>query len=153
MTFTNHRQVILDQLTKLIKNEFNMPVVLGNEFQPKQLAKGIYFRIEFTTDEWIESYSDGETRDYLIDIFLYVDGKEFERRRDYNEWYNTYQERMRALSVTNRSYTVDEIYYWHNWRVVEISPPVWVGDLEEGFDDFTDVQAVVFNNIIQRSNN
>lgn len=152
ITYTNNQKIIADEFSSLIKDEFKCPVLLEHEFQPERITKGFYFRFEFTSDEWVESNSGGETRDYLIDLIMYLDQKKYSTRREYDRFYSTVLERMRQLSVTNRAYTVEGTYYWHNWRITEISPPMWVGEIEEDVEEFDDIMVLVFNNVIQRSN-
>ena len=80
VTFTNNFKNILDKLQSVLRTEFGnaLPVYVGEE---NVKAGSQYLRLEPVGSELIEYASSSETREFTIDVFLYISDKSESRNK------------------------------------------------------------------------
>ncbi len=152
VSYTNEMKTnISDPLEALLFAEFSpVGVVLENEFQASRIStRGEYIRYYFLSSTEVAKHSDGETRDYDIEIVYYLDTRVFRTGKAFDEVYSDRLERLKAVLDENRAYTSNSTYRWHN-IVVEIDPIQTVEELEDIEDELT--MALRFLITITRSN-
>jgi hypothetical protein len=151
VTYTNEVKTnILNPLQLLIFTEFKpTPVVMNKVFDPSFMTRGKYIRYWFLGSEKVLGHSNGETRDYNIEVVFYFDVARHEFKRTFDDDLSPESERLKRLLENNEAYTSSSTYRWHQMSV-EIDEPQTVEELEDIEDEETIAQR--FNITITRSN-
>jgi len=152
VTYTNNLKThISDPLEALLWGEFQpVDVVLEPAFQASRIStRGEYIRYYFLDSNEVDAHSDGETRDYEIEIVYYFDSRVFRTGRAFDDVYSDRSERLKALLEQNRNYTSSSTYRWHN-LTLSTDPIQTVEELEEIEDELTMAQR--YQVTITRSN-
>ena len=96
----------------VIKQGFD--VVLEPEFQASRIStRGEYIRYYFLDSNEVSKHSDGETRDYDIEIVYYFDTRLFRTGKAFDEVYSDRSERLKAVLEQNIEYSSSSTYRWH----------------------------------------
>jgi len=152
VTYTNDKKTnISDPLEALLFTEFQpVDVVLEPEFQASRIStRGEYIRYYFLDSNEVSKHSDGETRDYDIEIVYYFDTRLFRTGKAFDEVYSDRSERLKAVLEQNIAYSSSSTYRWHNLIIVS-DPIQTVEDLEDIEGEITMAQRFVIT--ITRSN-
>jgi len=152
VTYTNNLKTnISDPLEALLFTEFSpVDIALEPIFQASRIStRGEYIRYYFLGSSEVEKHSDGETRDYEIEIVYYFDTRVFRTGKAFDEVYSDRSERLKALLEQNRAYSSSGTYRWHN-LILSTDPIQTVEELEEVEDELTMAQR--YQVTITRSN-
>jgi len=151
VTYTNNLKThISDPLDALLFAEFKpVDVVLEPGFQASRVStRGEYLRYWFVGSMEELKHSDGETRNYQIEIVYYFDTRVFRTGKAFDEVYSDRTARLKAVLEQNRAYN-DGTYRWHN-LVIETEPIATVEKLEDIEGEMTMAQRYIVT--ITRSN-
>jgi len=150
VTYTNDIKVISDSLDALVFAEFSpVDFVLEDKFQASRIsARGEYIRYYFIGSNEVDLHSDGETRDYEVEIVYYFDTRVFRTGKAFDEVYSDRMERLKAVLQQNRSYT-SSTYRWHDLSITT-DPIATVEELEDVEGELTMAQRFLVT--ITRSN-
>jgi len=152
VTYTNNIKThISDPLDALLFTEFSpVDVALEPAFQASRVStRGEYIRYYFLGSEEESKHSDGEFRNYDIEIVYYFDTRVFRTGKAFDDVYSDRSERLKALLEQNRAYSSSGTYRWHN-LTMSIDPIQTVEDLEDIEGELTMAQR--FQVTITRSN-
>jgi hypothetical protein len=151
ITYTNVAKTnILDPLQLLVFTEFKpTPVEMSESFDSSLMTRGEYIRYWLLDSGEVEKHSDGETRDYEVEMVYYFDVTRHEYKKAFDDVYSDRMEHLKQLLDENRSYTSSSTYRWHN-IVVETDPIQTVEELEEIEEEETIAQRFLVT--ITRSN-
>lgn len=145
VTYTNDiKSNISDPLEALLFAEFQpVDVVLEPEFQASRIStRGEYIRYYFLESTEVSKHSDGEFRDYDIEVVYYFDTRVFRTGKAFDEVYSDRSERLKAVIEQNREHTSSSTYRWHD--LILVSDPIQtVEDLEEIEGELTMAQRFV----------
>jgi hypothetical protein len=112
VTYTN--EVIL------VFTEFKpTPVVLDDKFDPSYMMRGEYIRYWILESTEIAKHSDGETREYQIEMIFYFDTSRHETKKAFDDVYSDKKEHLKRLLDNNLAYTSSSTYRWHNLVITE----------------------------------
>jgi len=140
---------ISDPLRSLIYTEFKpVDVVFDSMFDPSRMTRGEYIRYYFIDSNEVAKHSDGETREYILEIVYYFDTKRDRFKKAFDDVYSDRIEHLKQLLDENRSYN-DGTYRWHE-ITVELEPLTTVEELEDIEEEQTIAQRFVVT--IIRSN-
>jgi hypothetical protein len=150
ITYTNNQEVISDALYDLLFAEFKpIHVALEKSFNQSNMTHGRYIRYWFNESTEEAKHSDGETRNYEIEIVFYFDESRYRTRKAFDNYWTERSENLRKLLINSSYYSVSGSYKWHN-LVQTQSPFQTVEELEDIEDEKT--QAIKFDIVITRSN-
>jgi hypothetical protein len=149
ITYTNEvRTNVSNPLQSILFTELKpIPVELEEKFNPAHMTRGKYVRYWFLDSSEVAKHSDGETRDYEIEIVYYFDVARHDMKKAF-DYYSDDTEHLKRLLDNNNAYN-DGTYRWHN-LVVELDPLQTVEELEEIEDEQTIAQRFLVT--ITRSN-
>jgi len=143
------RDNISNPLRALMWAEFKpVDVVFGKDFDPARMSRGEYIRYYLLESTKVEGHSDGETRDYEIEIVYYFDTKYYRTKKAFDDIYSDRFERLKRTLEDNEAYN-DGTYRWHS-MVINTDPVQTVEELEEVEEEQTIAQR--FSVTIRRSN-
>jgi hypothetical protein len=149
ISYTNDIKTnISDPLQLLMFTELKpIPVELEEIFNPANMTRGKYVRYWILGSDEEAKHSDGETRNYEIEIVYYFDIERHDIKKAFDS-YSDDKEHLKRLLDNNNSYN-DGTYRWHNLVVAE-DPLQTVEELEEIEDEQTKAQRFLVT--ITRSN-
>lgn len=120
ITFTEHVKTINDALYDLIRDEFT-PVNVRNSpwFEYDKFGRNReYVRFHYVSDVQISRCSEGETREFIYDISLYM--QSYRKDRDEFELlYANRMDRITQLLTYIPTYVSGSDYKWHDARITE----------------------------------
>jgi len=150
VTYTNNEKTnISDPFRALLWAEFApIDVVLDDGFDPARMTRGEYIRYYFLDSNEVSKHSDGETRDYTLELVYYFDTERYRTKKAFDEVYSDRSERAKATIEQNRYYD-DGTYRWHN-MTIESDPIQSVAELEDIENEAT--MAARFTITITRNN-
>jgi len=142
---------ISDPLEALLWTEFQpVDVVLEDMFQESRIStRGEYIRYYFLDSDEESKHSDGETRNYTMEIVYYFDTRVFRTGKAFDEVYSDRSERLKAVLEQNRYHTSSGTYRWTT-MTISTDPIQTVEELEDIEDEKTMAQR--FEVTITRSN-
>jgi len=150
VTYTNEVKTnISDVLHGLLNTEFKpVDIRLHNVFEPEFMTRGEYIRYWFLDSTAISYFSQGETRQYEIEIVYYFDLRRSNTRKAFDDLYSERLERLKRL-LDNSRYYDDGTYRWHELDI-DIMPIQTVEELEE--IEAEETMALKFTVNLKRSN-
>ena len=151
ITYSNDAKSVIDALFGVLKAEFNdMEVVYEERFTPDYLNRSRYLRFYLSEDRGLEIVSNGEVREYDIEVAMYFNLDHLQEREDFAT-YTDYAERLKQLLHNNNSYAPAGSYKWHDARLTTIMYPAAIADMED-VEHYENIRGVYATAIVTRSN-
>ena len=150
VTYTNDIKTnILDPLRSIIFGEFKpLPVEMGKIFDASFLTMDKYIRYWFLGSDKIAGHSDGETREYRVEVVFYFSVSRSDFEKAFTDNYSPDVERLKRVLENNTEYN-DGTYRWHTMGI-EIEELQTVEEMEDIEDEETIGQRFIVT--ITRSN-
>ena len=151
VTYTNEVKTnVLDPLKDLMFTEFRpIDVVFEKKFDGSWMKRGEYIRYWLIDSSEVGKNSDGETRDYDIEIVFYFDTRRHRTKTAFDDVYSDRAEHLKRL-LDNYNYYDDGTYRWTE-LTIETDQVQPVSELEEDVD-IEETMAYRFLVTIRRSN-
>jgi len=161
VTYTNYVKTVSDAFRTIIRNEFtatfgspNFDIILSDRYQSEVLAnKSEYIRYWIEEDTLESGAANGETRNYMIGCYYYVDIYKKHVQRDWEELLSDRVEHIKKIINTNDSYAPSGTYKWHNASVESVSAPMTITDSDKmDVEGYENVRCVKLSIKITRGN-
>lgn len=122
ITYINEIKNITDALYTILKNEFypSTPVLFSDEFniaQLKQKNEYIRFCSAEPSDSELTKYSNGECRQYNIDLHYYINQSKYRSGNFLDEIVTPKVEHLKRLLMNNRCHEPNDVYKWHDLKI------------------------------------
>jgi hypothetical protein len=160
-SYTNYAKTVSDAFRTILRDEFtatygspNIEIVLSDVFEPERLAtKSEYARYWIESDVLVSQAANGETRDYNIGCYYYVDIYKKNIQRDWETLLSDRVEHIKTMISNNVSYAPSSVYKWHNAVVSEVGKPMTVSE-SDGIDiaGYENIRVVKLTVKITRGN-
>jgi len=161
VTYTNYAKTVSDAFRGILRDEFtatfgspNIDIILSDHFESEIISnKGEYIRYWIEEDLLESAAANGETRNYMVGCYYYVDVYKKHVQRDWETLLSDRVEHIKTIINTNISYAPSGTYKWHNASVESISDPLTIAESDNlevmGFEN---VKCVKLSIKITRGN-
>ena len=153
ITYTNEIKTIGDALYDIMYDELKpIPVILSNRFEAKELGQqGEYIRYWIGPSNTISYYSNGECREYEVNIYYYINQNRYRKGAFFDEVLSVKSEQLKRLLLDNRSYEPGDVYKWHYLVVNQPEYPLNVNEIDE-LEGYENIKVIHHQLNIHRDN-